>query len=157
MVLAQKATYIMLVIEYDMVRSLTYLTSFSNISFMKIIPSLMEKCPCRAGWRQIECRGWMYFWSSTKAGFATISRSKLVIGSSFKAFFHTLLLVILDPTAPLVKSGACAMAAWADQREGSKISKFSLRILSSRLSIASSRTSEVLEGTPQSKRQKFSG
>ena len=112
--LAWRATNIMLIIEDGTMRRSTYLTSFSKISFMKRIHTLTDEYPCLEGWRYIECRVWMQFWSSPIARFATISRSKLVIGSSFRNFFCTLLSGILDPTAPLVKAGTCSMAAGLD-------------------------------------------
>ena len=62
---------------------------------------------------------------------------------------------ILEPTAPFVKMGTCAMAAGAANLRGSTISKLSVLICSSLFRMALRKRLEVLEGIPQSNKLKF--
>ena len=84
-----------------------------------------------------------------------MSKSRFVIGSSLRALAHVALSGILEPTAPFVKMGTCAMAAGAANLRGSTISKLSVLIFSSLLRMALKKRPEVVEGMPHSSKLKF--
>jgi len=82
------------------------------------------------------CKCLTFSSDSARAGLATMFRSRSVIGSCLRDLAHVALSGILEPVAPSVKMGTCAMAAGEASLRGSTISKLSVLICSSLFNMA---------------------
>ena len=95
--------------------------------------------------------------SSERPGLATRLRRRLVIGSLLRALCNTLLSGMREPTSPFTKEGAMVITPGVWLSRGSWISKFSIRMASSRRVIAVKNAANVRGSMSQSSSRKLVG